>query len=133
MLSWTRRSETRGASSADLVAVPSCRPSHARGVRARTQGVGFLGISGAVSLIVAAFLPPMATLPFVIYGYGTLLVNVVTTALGPQLDKTIQNRLIDGVDNADDRWVLRQAGRFLGAYLCGVPIESSGIGPQVQH
>ena len=35
--------------------------------------------------------------------YGTLLVNVVTTVLGPFLDKLVMKNLEDQVENSEDR------------------------------
>eukprot|EP00290_Baffinella_frigidus_P007035 CAMPEP_0180130852 /NCGR_PEP_ID=MMETSP0986-20121125/8095_1 /TAXON_ID=697907 /ORGANISM="non described non described, Strain CCMP2293" /LENGTH=554 /DNA_ID=CAMNT_0022070665 /DNA_START=105 /DNA_END=1769 /DNA_ORIENTATION=- len=98
--------------------------------RFRYQGVGVLGISGGAALIAANFLPAQFQDAAVLYGYGTLFVNVGTTVLSPFLDKIILKNIEDQVENFEDRLLRREAGRFLGAYLCGVPIESIGNSEQ---
>ncbi|EKX50495.1 hypothetical protein GUITHDRAFT_135159 [Guillardia theta CCMP2712] len=94
----------------------------------RYQGVGVLGITGALSLILAGFPGPWLYLipPDLLAGYGyiTLIINIFVTVFGRQLDGLNEKRILDQTSNSGDRWVRREAGRFIGAYLCGLPLES---------
>ena len=100
--------------------------------RFRYQGVSFLGLSGGFALLVAGVEGPWWNIGLTpdrlaMYGYATLLLNVVFSVLGPRLDQWNTNRLMSAVGDGDDRWLRRQAGRFVGAYLCGVPVESISL------
>jgi len=100
--------------------------------RFRYQGVSLLGLSGAVALLVAGFPGPwwdVGLTPDRIawYGYATLMINVVFTIFAPQLEKINMQRLLNEEGDGNDRWMRRQAGRFVAAYLCGVPVESLSV------
>jgi hypothetical protein len=84
--------------------------------RFRYQGVSFLGISGALALVVAGFCPPPLEEYLVKYGYGTLAVNLVFTAFAAQLEKFNMQRLLRAENDWQDRWLRRQAGLFLFVY-----------------
>ena len=89
--------------------------------RFRYQGVSFLGISGALALVVAGFCPPPLEEYLVKYGYGTLAVNLVFTAFAAQLEKFNMQRLLRAENDWQDRWIRRQAGLSLFVYevMCG--------------
>jgi hypothetical protein len=84
--------------------------------RFRYQGVSFLGISGALALVVAGFCPPPLEEYLVKYGYATLAVNLVFTAFAAQLEKFNMQRLLRAENDWQDRWIRRQAGLFLFVY-----------------
>jgi len=84
--------------------------------RFRYQGVSFLGISGALALVVAGFCPPPLEEYLVKYGYATLAVNLVFTAFAAQLEKFNMQRLLRAENDWQDRWLRRQAGLFLFVY-----------------
>eukprot|EP00960_Hanusia_phi_P063007 765331-Hanusia_phi.AAC.2 len=94
----------------------------------RYQGVGVLAITGAFSLILAGFPGPwLYLIPqdlLAAYGYITLLINVFVTVFGRQLDGLNERRILDSTSNSGDRWIRREAGRFIAAYICGLPVES---------
>lgn len=102
--------------------------------RFRYQGVSFLGITGAFSLLVAGFPGPWSQIgitPDMLasYGYGTFLVNLIFTSFAPQFEKINMERLLKAEGDMEDRWLRKQAGRLIGAYLCGVPVESVTYDP----
>jgi len=97
--------------------------------RFRYQGVSFIGLSGTAAILVAGFPGPWADIgltPEILLNYGvaTLFFNFVFALLSPQLAKMNMKRLLNAEGDGDDRWMRRQAGRFVAAYLCGVPVES---------
>ena len=91
--------------------------------RFRYQGLSFLGLSGGFALLVAGVPGPWWNIgltpdKIVMYGYVTLVLNVGFSLLGPQLDKWNTDRLMNAAGDADDRWLRRQAGRFVCVCVC---------------
>lgn len=91
--------------------------------RLRYQGVGFLGLSGTVALVMAAFFPGPIRSDLVLYGYSTLAINIVASIFAAPIDRFLQKIQLDRTDRSGERWLRRQAGRFVAAYLCGIPLE----------
>ena len=97
--------------------------------RFRYQGVSALGLTGILALLLSGLPGPWVGIGLTpdrleSYGYLSLIINGMFSAFAPQLERLNMQRLLAAQGDAEDRWARKQAGRFVAAYVCGLPIES---------
>lgn len=89
----------------------------------RIKIVQFAGITALLSFLFGGLLPAPLNAYVSKYGQVAFAVNLLLPIFSLQIDSALMNYEYDQKADSLDRWCTREAGRFLAAYLCGVPIE----------
>jgi len=91
-------------------------------VRKRLQITQFAGLSALLIVFFAGLLPDSIEPVVRQFGWGAFAVNLGVPLIANQLDSALVDYELGQDPDSAARWARRQAGRFLAAYLVGVPL-----------
>jgi len=89
----------------------------------RIQIVQFAGITALMTFLFGGLFPEPIRPYLSSYGQIAFAVNLILPFFSVQIDKALLDYEFDQEPTSADRWVTREAGKFLTAYLCGIPVE----------
>lgn len=89
----------------------------------RIRIVQFAGITALLTFLFSGLFPEPIRPYLNSYGQIAFAINLILPFFSIQIDKALLDYEFDQEPTSADRWVTREAGKFLAAYLCGIPVE----------